>query len=176
MDLREKELMHKISRKQCAGFTFLEVTIALAILASALTILLGLQSAVIERTVLQRQQREAMTFAREIMSAVEARESAGNPLDIGNYEGSPNEILANLLPGSERPSGTVDDAPSSILSHQVILQVDYWGIPKISERAMKRVELRITWGKRAPETLQFVLFIPFDEDEVTESEDNDDAS
>lgn len=143
--------------------------IALAVLAVALTIILGLQSALVSRTVLERQQREAMNFAREIFSAVEAREASGDPLDTGSYSGRPGDIMDGLLPGSfTQPK---DDAVTLAADYQAELIVEYWGIPNVAEKAMKRVELRISWGERAPETLQLVLFIPFDEDEVTDEED-----
>ncbi|MCI5066710.1 type II secretion system GspH family protein [bacterium] len=155
-----------------AGFTFLEVTIALAILGGALVVILGLQSALVERTVVERQQREAMVFAREIFSAVEARESSGDPLDTGSYEGTPQDILGGLLPGSEVEE---DRSLQPIAEYRTQLFVEYWGIPSVDERAMKRVELLITWGERQPESLQLVLFIPFDEDELSNQNEEDDA-
>ncbi|MGA1192435.1 MAG: type IV pilus modification PilV family protein [Bdellovibrionota bacterium] len=153
------------------GFTFLEVIIALAVLGSALTIILGLQSALVQRTVLERQQREAALLAREILSAIEARESAGEPMDVGVYNGTPADILNGVLP----VESTESEAPSEtyIADYEAELTVEYWGIPNVNDNAMKRIELLISWGERKPESLQLVLFIPFDEDEVTEEQNEE---
>lgn len=153
------------------GFTFLEVVIALAVLGSALTIILGLQSALVQRTVLERQQREAALFAREILSAIEARESAGEPMDVGVFTGTPADILNGVLPVENTELEPPSENP--IADYEAQLTVEYWGIPKVNDNAMKRIELMISWGERKPESLQLVLFIPFDEDDVTEEQNEE---
>jgi prepilin-type N-terminal cleavage/methylation domain-containing protein len=164
---REKDM-----KRSQQGFTFLEVIIALAVLASALTIILGLQSALVQRTVLERQQREATRLAREILSAVEARESAGDPLEVGTFNGTPEEIFNGILPSEQIQRDSSLDATD--FQYEAQLSVEYWGIDK-SDKAMKRISLLISWGKRRPESLQLAFFIPFDEDEVTEEENEENS-
>jgi prepilin-type N-terminal cleavage/methylation domain-containing protein len=159
------------------GFTLMEVTIALAVLASAMIILLGLQSSMVDRTVIQRQQVEALRFARGILSAVEARETAGVALDIGSFSGTPNDVMESILKGSslqnQSDSGGLRDQVTRNMT--AVLNVQYWGIPSVNDKAMKRVELKLSWGDRREENLQYLFFIPFDEDDVSK-EVNDDLN
>ncbi|MCB0319416.1 MAG: type II secretion system protein [Bdellovibrionales bacterium] len=157
------------------GFTFLEVIISLVLLVTALSILLGLQTSLIDRAVIERQQREAMQYAREIFSAVEARETAGNPMSAGTVEGTPDDVLSAILSGAaNREQEDATDSPKSVFPTppETTVDVQYWGIPEVNEKAMKRIELRINWGPSAQERLQLLFFIPFDEDTITNADED----
>lgn len=153
------------------GFTLVEILIAVVILATSLTVILGLQSAVIDRTVSSNVKKEALLATRQILSAVEAREANGIPLDTQIYEGSISELLTVLLEiPYERGQSREWEAPEL----QGELLVEYWGIPQVSEQAMKRVQFTVRWGESEREALRTTLFIPFDEDELAQPSGEDD--
>ena len=54
-----------------SGFTFVEVMIALVLLASASAILVGMQSAAVHRTIRDTSAQKSMMVARRIMAMIE---------------------------------------------------------------------------------------------------------
>jgi len=140
---------------QC-GFTMMELTLAIVILAGALVVLLGLQSSVISRTVDDTNRKHAMMYARQILSAVEAREGRGWFLPEQNTTGSVDQILSELLETDTRPGGD----PELRDRFQVEFRIEPWSVPGLGEQVLKRVELVIFWGMSEQERMPFYFLIP----------------
>ena len=137
----------------------MELTLAIVILASALVVLLGLQSSVISRTVDDTQRKHAMMYARQILSAVEARESRGLTLEIQQESGSVDEILSLLLETTTRSGGDPDIRDR----YQVDLIVEPWSVPGLGEQILKRVVVIVFWGSSQQEQLSVFFLIPAEE-------------
>jgi len=66
---------------ESAGFTLIEITFAIVVLAGSLMVLLGLQSAATRATFYAGKKQEAMLAARALMSAIELGETELEPQD-----------------------------------------------------------------------------------------------
>ncbi|MCB0334497.1 MAG: prepilin-type N-terminal cleavage/methylation domain-containing protein [Bdellovibrionales bacterium] len=148
------------NQKLDSGFTLIEVTLAIVILAGSLTILLGLQSAIIDRTVRDNNQKQAVMIARLILAAIESEEASGNPLPLQQTTAPIDDVLQSIL-------STPFELPQTLKLEpfEATLLVAYAGIPGVAEEALKRIDLTISWGESNQERLDVVLFIPFDEKE-----------
>ncbi len=162
--LEGKMLHRKTASRQDSGFTLVEITIAVLILAGSLTVLLGLQSSVLQSTYRDQQKLKAMLLARRIFSAIEVSDL---PLNPGTQEGSAARIIESI--GDVDPE-EIEDLPKEE-EFQVELVVENWGLPGVSEEALKRVQLFIRWGETNREQFLVTYFIPFDaaDDAVTGS-------
>lgn len=165
MDLWEEKTIIKSSvRSSSLGFTLIEVIMAIVILASALTVLLGLQASIIERTIRDSNQKQAAMFTRQILAAIESEEAAGNPLAIQNTKATIEELLVSILGGPYIfPEGVpVEDFTG-------ILDVTYAGIPSVNPEALKRIEVTVLWSDLPQDKISVLLFIPYDEENKGEA-------
>jgi len=139
--------MRRTSHNQ-SGFTFIEVMVALIILASAAGILIGLQSSAIARTIRDKNAQHAMLLGRRIMASVEAMGPQGL---VGDFEGEPalNALQKWTIPEPTEDSDKKALAPFyvSLTSEDLVLP-----LPNISQDPMKKMLLRISWGKEVDET------------------------
>lgn len=135
-----------------AGFTLIEIIIAVLILASSLTILLGLQSATVRRAIQDRETQQAMLVAREIMSTVE---TVKDPVLIQNASGSAEEVMKSVSGGAPLPEGDID--PSGQFT--VDLVVEKVPLPILGEDRMKRLTLTLLWEGGPPRGLVLDYFI-----------------
>ncbi|MEZ4754741.1 MAG: hypothetical protein R3A13_10620 [Bdellovibrionota bacterium] len=142
------------SRKRIgsAGFTIMEIIIAILILAASLTTLLGLQSASIRRTFTDKNQQKAMLAARAILSAIEVQSSAD---DVQSDQGTVIQVLKNLipLPPVEIP---VQD-PLNLFTAELI--VTPAKLPGLDGDVMKQAILKVSWGETEAESLSLNYFI-----------------
>jgi type II secretory pathway pseudopilin PulG len=139
-----------------AGFTFIELILALAILVSAITVFIGLQAAAVQRTLRDRNVQQAMLVSRQIMAFIETDPTR---LDQGNI--SPTPVI-DLLSQFGAPA-IRDDAERAALSPLTTsLTVEDWPIPapKMEERPMRKLTLWVAWGSEIEERFQLVFFIP----------------
>lgn len=172
--MRNPSLLNRVPKWTTSyerGFTLVEILIALVILATSLTVILGLQSAVIDRTVTANLKKQALLATREILSAVEAREADGNHSRYRALRGTPQDLLGTLLEVPYEPPYEIPEGQNILRAEMV---VEYWGIPNVSEKAMKRIQLTVRWGETIREQLTTTLFIPFDEDQLASVDDEDD--
>lgn len=182
MDLRATEtklrrnrsrlnLPELLSRPAIAGqaaFTLMEVLVAVLILAGSLMTLLGMQTTIIERTIRDRNQRQAMLIARSILAAIEI-----DPESIETQETTvdADKLLRTLTMQAER-----DDEASEILQDfQARLLVDTLEIPIKEDQLiiMKQVLLTLFWGEENDEKLDVVFFMPLELGDLADLEDED---
>jgi type II secretory pathway pseudopilin PulG len=147
-----------------AGFTLIEVTLAILLLSGAMVILLGLQSAVMRRTYIDTQNQRAMMAARQVLSAVEASDL---PVDTQETSGSLKEVLSGLIEINAEDEKSLQDFEDL----RVHLSVTFWGIPTVNDQAMKRVELTVSWSENPQDSLDVTYFIPNDEEATGEETD-----
>lgn len=158
MDLRKKE-------KSIAGFTLIEVMLAVLILAGSLVVLLGLQSSIINRNIQDRNRQYAMLAARRILSAVETAEE---PPQAQTIEGSPDEIVAEIL-------GVSEDRELSPYEEglQAEMVIEDWPISMIEESPIARLRLLVYWGPSKADSLEVVYFFPVNEEGELDSGDEE---
>ncbi|MCB0317173.1 MAG: hypothetical protein KDD56_00345 [Bdellovibrionales bacterium] len=142
----------KIKKNRSSGFTIMEIVIAILILAASLTTLLGLQSASIKRTLLDKNQQKAMLAARAILAAIESQKSAD---DVQNSQGTVIQVLKQLipLPPVEIP---VDDPLNAFTAEIQVLPAE---LPGLQGNVMKQVFVRVDWGETEAESLSINYFI-----------------
>ena len=146
-------------RSRESGFTLIEVTMAILILAGSLTIMIGLQAAIIERTVHDNNEKQAVMLARQILAVIEAEEGKGNPLSIQDTTDSVENLIESIL-------GVDYELPERerFENFQSRLLVQYAGIPNVGEEALKRIDVSVNWSEAPQDQVEVTLFIPFDED------------
>jgi len=144
------------SKLHQGGFTLLEIMIALLVLASAATILIGMEVAAIQRTIYDKNVQQSMLAARRIMAALEADQTK---LDQGNQENAPLIDMANKL---GLPASTDQDELQALSRLSGTLQIEDWPIPapNMEENPMRKVTLWIAWGNQLDERFQLIHFIP----------------
>jgi prepilin-type N-terminal cleavage/methylation domain-containing protein len=144
------------------GFTLMEVTVAILLLASALVILLGLQGSTIHRAVRDRHQQQAMLVARQILAAIEVN---SDDLEQQDLTAPVDELLSKLLGMSGRVPGDEDEAPRYFQAnlHVEDLELPVPSIdPKFAEQklGLKQVVLTIFWGENVESQLRVVFLVP----------------
>lgn len=140
------------SKRARRGFTLIEVTIAILILASGLVILLGLQSSSVERAVRDRDKLQAMLLAREILAAVE---SSKDPIEVQDRTTTAADILEDLLPGSQKPA--VQDEQNKF---RVRFRVQNWELPNIDQQLIRRLDLVVSWSDSPLDSISIIYFLP----------------
>ena len=126
-----------------SGFTFVEVMIALVLLASASAILVGMQSAAVHRTIRDTSAQKSMMVARRIMAMIET--IPDNELNLSSQgEQSAIALMEQLQIPTEDTSS--DDILLTKLSAN--LQVDDWllPVPGAEDTPMKKIILSLSWG------------------------------
>lgn len=146
----------------------IEMVMAIVILASSLTILLGLQSSIISHTVDDHYRKQAMMYARYILAAIESRDSRSLSLPVETTRGTVSEIVSNLLETDTIVSGD----PTIEKQLEVELAVTEWEIPNLEENALKRVEVTVRWGPTDQQRLLVTYFMPYREADATDEDED----
>jgi len=139
-------------QENLSGFTLIEVTMAIVIMASALTILVGMQSSLVEQTIRGRNQQQAMLLARRILAGFEV-------VDPDMNEGTSEMSAAEALELSEVADERDPQDYAGYENFRVLIQFNYWGIPKIDPQAMQRILVRVMWGPLPGDSLVVSYFI-----------------
>lgn len=125
------------------GFTFVEVMIALVLLASASALLVGMQSAATNRTIRDTSAQKALMVARRILSIIET--IPDTEFTISSMQEQPAVALMEQL---QIP--TEDTSNDDVLLNKLsaTLQIDDWllPVPGAEETPMKKVLLSLSWG------------------------------
>ena len=131
----------------------MEVLLAVIVMGSALAILLGLQGSLIDQTLRDRYQQDAMLLARRILAAVETGE-----IDPQVVEETVNaeELLSDFLELDDNR----DNQPTNLKEYEVFLSIAPVGLPEIDE-AMKQIVLRVYHRSIQRHVLEVTYFIPF---------------
>lgn len=130
--------------KHQRGFTFVEIIIALSLLAIAAGLLIGLQSAAVQRTLRDRSAQQAMLAARRIMASIEAN---ADKLQISDQSNEPLSAVLQTL-GAPAPSAADNNNKQELDNLRVSLQFVDWDLPleNIENPAMRKVILTISWS------------------------------
>lgn len=138
------------------GFTFIEVIIAVMLLAAAMSVLIGLESSAVQRLIYDRNTQQAMLAARRIMSMIEIHE---DDLSFANQLQGPVLTVLNQLgapiSGNEQERIALESLNASVM-------IEPWTPPgnNIDENSMNRVTLSIAWGPTPDEAFTIMYFIP----------------
>lgn len=146
--------MRRTSHTQ-AGFTFIEVMVALIIMASASGILVGMQSSAIARTIRDKNAQQGMLLGRRIMASIEALGPQGI---VGNFDGDP---AISALQKWSIPDPT-DEIEKSALAPFVVSFASedlVVPLPNTGQDPMKKMLLRITWGKEIDESFTIIYLM-----------------
>jgi prepilin-type N-terminal cleavage/methylation domain-containing protein len=132
-------LMVRIKKrtKKAAGFTLIEIVIAVLILSSALITLLGLQSSILKRALRDEEKQQAMLLARTILSTIEVKNR-----DIENQDStsSVDELMDKLQVNIKDEAV---DYKIKKFEFMARLKVEDVGIKDVGEKLMKSVTLTI---------------------------------
>jgi prepilin-type N-terminal cleavage/methylation domain-containing protein len=153
-----KRRLNRLSARTDGGFTFIEVTVALALLAVAASILIGMQGAAVRRTLRDTNAQTAMLVARRIMASIEILSDA--EFSLATQSNAPVKDLMqqlNITGLGERTESPALDAMTASVS------VDDIEIPipmNESVEQMRRIVLRLSWGTGSDESIQLVYQRP----------------
>lgn len=143
------------------GFTLVEIAFAVLILSSALVTILGLQSAIIRRTIATQNTHGAMLIARRILAVIETTDE---PIEVGEETKLADEMMQQFL-GTGGAVAADDDQGKFYTAH---MAVSYWPIPKVAPDALKRILLDIWRSELPDDRFSIVFFIPNEDSSVDE--------
>jgi prepilin-type N-terminal cleavage/methylation domain-containing protein len=137
-----------------AGFTLIEVVVALMILGGSLIVLLGLQTSIIDRTIRDEKMQMALLLSRRLFTDLE---TARTPPENMQADGPFFEVLERVsLLGADAP-----EIPAEINQEfKASINISNWGIPGIDEDVMRKVELTIYWGSSRLDSVTTTYFSP----------------
>jgi len=138
------------------GFTFIEIMIALIILATAVSTLLGMQGAAIARTVRDKDAQQAMLLARRIMASIEAMPQGKN---LDTFEDKPALAALQQFGIPDPP----DEASKQALSpFKISLGMGdlTLPLPNVEEEPLTKINLQISWGAQPDEMFSVTYLIP----------------
>jgi prepilin-type N-terminal cleavage/methylation domain-containing protein len=153
-----KRRLNNPPRLSTAGFTFIEVTVALALLAVAASILIGMQGAAVKRTLRDTNAQTAMLVARRIMASIEILNDS--EFSLATQSNAPVKDLMQQLnitglgERSESPALDMMTASVTVDDIEIPMQVNE------TVEQMRRIILRLTWGPGADESIQLVYQRP----------------
>jgi prepilin-type N-terminal cleavage/methylation domain-containing protein len=136
------------------GFTFIEVTIALALLAMASGVLIGMQSAAVRRTLRDTNAQAAMLAARRIMASIEVSKDSEFAVGTQNTS-SVGDLLQQLNIsgiGDKVDSSTLNGMTAAVSVDELELQMPF----EETQEIMKKITLRVSWGPGVDESLALV--------------------
>ncbi len=139
-------------KSSAAGFTLIEIVIAVALLAVALTTLLGLQSAIVGNTLTSRDQMQATLIARSVLSGIEMKDA------IADEKGGSFSVEdAYRDYGIPYPESEAERA--TLQRFHVDMQVAPWKVAE-DESGMNKLELTVSWGDSHQQRVNFIYFAP----------------
>lgn len=134
------------------AFTLMEITLAVLILATSLTVFLGLHSSSMRRAVRDRNMQQAMLMARRILASLEVCE---DELQEGAKERvKPQDIIGSC------PDTTWDSDEESFREFLLDYQVMPWDINTGNDPPLWRLTLRIYAEEYPQDRLEVVYFLP----------------
>lgn len=159
--MAEAKRNHNKPHSSEIGFTLIEIMIAIFLLASSLTILLGLQSAVVSRAINDQSRAQAMLVARRILAGIETGE-------IETPEGESSKSAREQLGALVRPedSTLLDDITINMLSEP-------WEVPNFEKFKIRKITLNLVWGPSQEQQTGLYYFIPEDEGQEENLDDEE---
>lgn len=156
--------MVEIRKNKISGFTLIEITLAIFLLAVSLVTILGLQSSVVQRSINDSNELQAMLIARRILASIESGET---PATVQDRTARASTFLHS---DDEQHDDKIDE------SLEVQLKIEEWTIEAFPQALVNRVLVRVFWGEDPSQSLSIYYFIPANEtfepnDEEDDSED-----
>lgn len=134
----------------------MEIVIALAVMASAAAIIIGMQGAALRRTMRDSNAQQALLVARRIMASIEAM----SPRNF-NLSSQDNQPVSAILQTLGLPASEVKGEDDPLRSLMASVTVDDLPIPLIQKEVlMKRIALRISWGTGFDDALEVLYLMP----------------
>lgn len=134
------------------GFTIIEIVIATGLLAIALSIYLGVQSAIVANSIRSRNEFLAGLVARSILSGIELQGNADN-FKEGQMEIEQAYNLIHIpFPERDTEKRELQRLKAEVTSAPWKLTQDSAGIDQI--------KVRISWGDGDTDATNFTYFIP----------------
>ncbi len=149
---------HPSSAKQSeSGFTFVEVIVALTLMAVAASLLIGLEGAAVRRTMRDTQAQQAMLAARRIMSSIEAMRT--KEFTLANVDNQPAAAVIQQLGG---PSSDDQSETKALDLLSATIQVEDWvlPLPQTESTPLKRILLNVAWGTEVDESISVLYLMP----------------
>lgn len=137
------------------GFTFIEVVIAVSLLAIAATIIVGMQGAAVQRGLRDKFAQQSILAGRRIMASLEANEEQIQPFE----QSAP---ILSLFDTFKIPQPQDKDELSMLEQLQGTLKIEPWAIPEIDPDAMRKITLSINWGPEEDQSIEILYFAPRD--------------
>lgn len=162
MDVRSQRLKRRLPLSLSEGFTLIEVTLAILILAVGLSVIIGLQSSTVNQSIRERNKEVALLAGRRLLSQLEISEEDLEPVDLS----APlPELLAKYNADekggqSEGSRNSESSVGPNLSSFQGTLKIEPWGIPDVNPEALRRVTLTIAWGPNRIDSATILYFIP----------------
>ena len=139
-----------------AGFTLVEVAIAVAILGLALTTLVGLHTRMLDTYYLERNRTKASLAAQYLMTLTEV---APDPPEVGSTEGDLNELLDERGYYTDLDDTEVKNSKEQLFNGwRYTYEVHSIDLPLI-EDALRRIDLVLIWGEGEDERYNLSYFM-----------------
>jgi hypothetical protein len=129
--------------RSSSGFTIVEIVIALAILATAVVTLLGLNAAILSGTNRSEERLRSTLLLRRILSAIEFEPPGELPFSA---RGDVSEVLRAL-----KSQGSLIERED--LSYPCEVEIKRWEIAGLPISDLWRAEARVVWGPNPTDTL-----------------------
>ena len=163
---------NKYLNKKEKGFTLVEIAIAILILATSLTVMLGLEQSSIQQTLNDQNKRIALSYARKIMSYIDIpggdASNGEKKIDI-NVEEERESSLLEFLKENEINydiDDEGDDIKDRLENFHVILKTSYPELAGIDKsEIIILVELTIFWGESKKEQVKLVRLVEPDNED-----------
>lgn len=145
-----------LTRRSSGGFTLIEISIAILILAGSLAVILGLQASSVRRAAHDKLEMRAILASRRIMAEIE---TASDPIEVGIVKGTALDVLRSV---SALQKG-VRDEDGSLQGLNAELDVAYRDLPGVGEKVMKEIKLKVSWGQADSDAYSLTYFIANDD-------------
>ncbi len=141
-----------------SGFTLIEISIAILMLATSLVVLIGLEQSSMQRAINDKDRRVALSVARRIMSDIEIKKIT---IDIDQKK---EDKLLNFLKQNDFELEDDDIEKKNLEKFSIVLQASSPPLAGIEQdNLIKLIELTISWGETNREKLYLIRYIEPDE-------------
>ena len=145
------------STNQEAGFTLVEIAVAVAILGIALVTLVGLHTRMLDTYYNEQNKLKAAMYAQYLMTQIEVE---ADPPDAGSEE---SDLLSALEEAGYFSSEKFEEADESLRDWTVNKEVLSIGLPlaseELAEDALRQIIIAISWGEGGNQTYSLTYFI-----------------
>ncbi|RME61628.1 MAG: prepilin-type N-terminal cleavage/methylation domain-containing protein [Candidatus Dadabacteria bacterium] len=154
------------------GFTLIEVTFAVLILALSMTVLLGLQTTALRSSYTELFREKASTAALFILEAMDHFQKSGNSLKEEEKEGDILSVAGEYLEIDGENKNFLQSYFSGLKAH---LSSVYQTLPDVeSPNPLLAIKLTISWGPSSADEFRVSYLLPIkgqDEKDTEEEEE-----